>query len=96
MSNFLYDYDEYENWNSIIDDDNNEDSDNVDEVITKDSYITLIKNELHKLEVDRTSFEFNYHGEDIEGTPMAKINEDAIIFKINNKLKKIVLSEIEL
>ncbi len=96
MSNFLYDYDEYENWNSIIDYDSEDDNDNNDEVITKESYITLIKDELHKLEVDRNSFEFTYRGEDIEGTPIAKINEDAIIFKINNKLKKIILSEIEL
>lgn len=57
--------------------------------------ITVLRNEIKKMEPDRDYLLFRYKGNEYEGKPMAEMTgTNKFIFKINNSLKAVNLSEI--
>lgn len=67
-----------------------------DSVLSKEDILKFVNNELIKPEPDRASIEFYYNDVLINAIPMAKINDSNIVFKIDNKLKKINIDKIEM
>lgn len=78
-----------------------EDDEDLEEEILRNKELTvdlpeILRNELKKKEPNRDYLLFKYKGEICEGVPMAEINPNKFIFKINDKMRSIVLSEIKI
>lgn len=74
-----------------------EEDDNVDYVkVNKgmDSLLNVLRDELKLKECDRGYLTFKYRGEIYDGIPMVEINPSKFVFKIDDKMKSILLSEI--
>lgn len=67
-----------------------------DSVVNKIDILKFVDNELMKLEPDRMSIEFYLDNTLVSAVPMAKLNDKNVVFKINNKLKKINITKIEM
>lgn len=67
-----------------------------DSIISKVDILKFVNTELNKIEPDRTSIEFYYNDILVNAIPIAKINDSNIVFKIDNKLKKINIDKIEM
>ena len=74
--------------------DDPEEIDKENNSLTIEEIIQIIDIELKKVEFNRDSLEFYYKEELVEAVPMAKIGDNAAVFKINNKLKKIKFKDI--
>lgn len=95
MDNGLMEYDEPSDYRPLEDIwDIPEEIDTDGNKLSLDEIIHIIDNELKKLEYNRDSIEFYYKDELVEAIPMAKIGKDAVVFKINNKLKKVKFEDI--
>lgn len=96
MDNASIEYDEpnsdYRPLENIWDDPEEIEKEN--NILSIEEIIQLIDVELKKVEYNRDSLEFYYKDEFVEAVPMAKIGEDAAVFKIDNKLKKIKFKDI--
>lgn len=96
MDNASMEYDEpnsdYRPLENIWDDPEEIEKEN--NILSIEEIIQLIDVELKKVEYNRDSLEFYYKDEFVEAVPMAKIGEDAAVFKIDNKLKKIKFKDI--
>lgn len=89
-SDSLYDMDS----DTIVPD---EEDDNVDYVkVNKgmDSLLNVLRDELKLKECDRGYLTFKYRGEIYDGIPMVEINPSKFVFKIDDKMKSVLLSEI--
>ena len=78
-----------------------EDEEDLEEEILRNKELTvdlpeILRNELKKKEPNRDYLLFKYKGEICEGVPMAEINSNKFIFKINDKMRSVVLSEIKI
>lgn len=62
----------------------------------KTTLVNMLRDELHKKEYARDYLRFRYHGEICDGIPMSEINPSKFVFKIDNKLKAVNLSEIKI
>ena len=58
--------------------------------------VDILRNEIKKLEPDRDYLLYKYRGEVCEGIPMAEINPNKFIFKVDGKMKSVTLSEIKI
>lgn len=58
--------------------------------------VKILRQELEKKECSRDYLSFRYRGEIYDGVPMAEINPSKFVFKIDNILKAINLSEIKI
>lgn len=57
--------------------------------------VDILRREIKKKEPYRDYLLFKYRGEICEGVPMAEINAGKFIFKINDTMRAVVLSEIK-
>ena len=56
--------------------------------------LNVLRDELKLKECDRGYLTFKYRGEIYDGIPMVEINPSKFVFKIDDKMKSILLSEI--
>lgn len=95
MDNGLMEYDEPSDYRPLENIwDNPEEIDKEINGLSLDDLIHIIDVELRKMEYARDTIEFYYKDELVEATPMAKVGNNAAIFKIDNKLKKIKFEDI--
>lgn len=62
----------------------------------KTTLINMLRDELKKKEPNRDFLRFRYRGEICDGIPVSEINPSKFVFKIDNKLRGINLSEIKI
>lgn len=93
-----FDSDDYNDINAENDYDSiTDDGDTVDYVKVKkgvDSLVNVLRDELKLKECDRGYLSFKYRGELYDGIPMVEINPGKFVFKIDDKMKSILLAEI--
>lgn len=95
MDNGLIEYDEPTNYRPLENIwDNPEDIEKEINGLSIDELTQIIDLELKKVEYNRDSIDFYYKDEFISAIPMAKLGNNAAVFKINNKLKKIKFEDI--
>lgn len=78
-----------------------EDDEDLEEEILHNKQLTVdlpnvLRTEIKKQEPFRDYLLFKYKGEICEGVPLAEINPNKFIFKIDGKMRSIVLSEIKI
>jgi len=67
-----------------------------DEIFTNETLLSKLRYEVVKQEYKRKEFRFKYKDDYINATPMIEINPNKFVFKIDNKMKGIILSDLEL
>lgn len=81
--------------NSVNDYDTEEDTDLVKVKSGKpELLLNVLRDELKLKECDRGFLRFKYRGEIYDGVPMVEINPSKFVFKIDDKMKSILLAEI--
>lgn len=85
---------DYNDINSFDEEDEEENSYNKPQKNT-DSLLNVLRNELKMKEFERGFLRFKYRGEIYDGVPMVEINPNKFVFKIDDKMKSILLDEIK-
>ena len=62
----------------------------------KTTLVNMLRDELKKKEPNRDFLRFRYRGEICDGVPISEINPSKFIFKIDDKLRGVNLSEIKI
>ena len=86
--------DEYNDINSDSYDDT-EETTQKPKVKNSDSLLNVLRDELKLKEFERGYLKFKYRGEIYDGVPMVEINPGKFVFKIDDKMKSILLAEIK-
>ena len=101
--------DDFDEYDSDLDDDHtmaadvdlydDYDEDDEDDVLRSRELmvdlVDILRREIKKKEPYRDYLLFKYRGEICEGVPMAEVNAGKFIFKINDTMRAVVLSEIK-
>ena len=68
----------------------------VNDKTIKTTLVNMLRDELKKKEPNRDFLRFRYRGEICDGVPISEINPSKFIFKIDDKLRGVNLSEIKI
>ena len=68
----------------------------VNDKTIKTTLVNMLRDELNKKEPNRDFLRFRYRGEICDGVPISEINPSKFIFKIDDKLRGVNLSEIKI
>lgn len=68
----------------------------VNDKTIKTTLVNILRDELNKKEPNRDFLRFRYRGEICDGVPISEINPSKFIFKIDDKLRGVNLSEIKI
>ena len=68
----------------------------VNDKTIKKTLVNMLRDELKKKEPNRDFLRFRYRGEICDGVPISEINPSKFIFKIDDKLRGVNLSEIKI
>ena len=86
---------------SVINDQDDDDIETYDVIDVNDktiktTLVNMLRDELKKKEPNRDFLRFRYRGEICDGVPISEINPSKFIFKIDDKLRGVNLSEIKI